>query len=629
MRAAILGIALGAGVALAVAAAPGLGQDAPRTVEGTVGSGPVVGQRTSPVVREGARVTLLAAGRDGSRRLGTAVTDASGAFAISYRPRPGVLYVVSAGGRVRAAGAPAGARPLAAPPSRAVRLMSVLRRPVGASAALVVNELTTVAAAYALRGFMAGPRVAGPSPGLGIAADTVQSLAETPSGKPSFRIANAPNGTATEALATQNTVANVLSSCTRGTAASCARLFAAARAPGQPPVGDTLRAAHAIASRPANAVARLVRLQRRLFQPALSSPPRALTLALVYVDGGFNAPGRLAFDARGRIWANNNFARLGTAAGRQLTVLSPTGTPILGSPIRGGGVRGAGFGIAVAPGGRVWLSNFPANTLSLFDPRGRPLSPPSGFSQGDLVRPQGIAVSRDGSVWVANSQGRHVTLYPQGDPARASRIAGAGISNSFSIAIDADGAAWVTNESLTPAPGSVTRISPAGTADLQVTGGGLSSPMGIAVDGGGNKWVANFFDDGVTRIDAGGAVSADSPIRAPSLRGPWGVAVDGDDNVWVAGFRGRTLTQLCGRIAANCPPGSAIGDPISPPRGYTSRGFQHTTAVQVDQAGNVWLANNWSTGSSIANFVGGNGLLQFVGLGAPVATPLVGPPRRP
>jgi sugar lactone lactonase YvrE len=376
-------------------------------------------------------------------------------------------------------------------------------------------------------------------------------------------------------------------------------------------------------------VGRLVRLQRRLFRPALTAPPRALVMALVHTAGGFNAPGRLAFDAHGRIWANNNFARAGTAAGHQLTVLSPTGTPILASPIRGGGVSGSGFGIAVAPGGRVWLSNYAANSMSLFDARGRPLSPPVGFTQGDLVRPQGVAIGGDGSVWVANSRASHLTVYRGGDPGRAERVRGAGIGNSFSIAIDDAGAAWVTNQSLMAGPGSVTRISAAGAADLEVTGGGLASPMGIAVDGGGNKWVANFTNDTVTRIGAGGAVSADSPIRAASLRGPWGVAVDGDDNVWVAGFRGRTLTHLCGRIPANCPPGTATGQPISPPLGYTSRGMQHTTAVQVDRAGNVWLANNWSTATRIDNFVGGNGLIQFVGLGAPVATPLIGGPRRP
>ena len=46
-------------------------------------------------------------------------------------------------------------------------------------------------------------------------------------------------------------------------------------------------------------------------------------------------------------------------------------------------------------------------------------------------------------------------------------------------------------------------------------------------------------------------------------------------------------------------------------------------------AGNVWMVNNWSDGTPLANFVGGSGLIQFVGLAAPVRTPIVGPPQRP
>ncbi len=636
----VVALVLGAGLgAASVQAAPST-----RTIQGTVGSGPVVGPGTSTLIRENARVVLYGAGARGARRLGSTVTDATGAFSIDYRAgRAGVLYVVSTGGRLvaaasrsrepvggsrSAAGSSPPARDVSSAPARAVRLMSVLERPVRDGAKVHVSELTTVASVYALQQFMAGQRISGPAPGLPIAADTAQSLAETATGKPSLVIGNPPNGNATEALPTLNTLANVLVACTRGTAASCARLFAVSRAPGQRRARDTLQATLNIANRPTHAVGRLVRGQRRAFRPALGTPPRALVIALVHTDGGFNAPGRMAFDSRGRIWSNNNFARSGTEPGHQLTVLSPTGTPVLSSPLRGGGLDGSGFGVTVDLRDRVWVSNWAGNSLSLFNAKGRALSPPSGFTQGDPVKPQGMAVSRDGSLWIANSRADYVTLYRGGDPRRWTKIAGEGIANSFSIALDARGDAWVTNESLTAAPGSVTRITREGTADLEVTGGGLSSPMGIAVDRGGNKWVANFASDSVTRIDAAGVVSRHSPIRSGrSLRGPWGIAVDGDDNVWVSGFRGRTLTELCGRLTSACPPGSATGEAISPRGGYTSRGMQHTTAVQIDSAGNVWLANNWSTATPITNFLGGNGLIEFVGMAAPVTTPILGAPR--
>jgi hypothetical protein len=54
-------------------------------------------------------------------------------------------------------------------------------------------------------------------------------------------------------------------------------------------------------------------------------------------------------------------------------------------------------------------------------------------------------------------------------------------------------------------------------------------------------------------------------------------------------------------------------------------GLQHLTAVQVDQSGNVWLANNWRR---IAPTVG-DGLVELIGAAPPVATPMIGPPVAP
>ena len=62
------------------------------------------------------------------------------------------------------------------------------------------------------------------------------------------------------------------------------------------------------------------------------------------------------------------------------------------------------------------------------------------------------------------------------------------------------------------------------------------------------------------------------------IDGPWGIAVDGEDNLWVANFgplqQGSNFTdgrlaELCGINRAACPPGKKLGDPISPPTGYT------------------------------------------------------------
>lgn len=111
---------------------------------------------------------------------------------------------------------------------------------------------------------------------------------------------------------------------------------------------------------------------------------------------------------------------------------------------------------------------------------------------------------------------------------------------------------------------------------------------------------------------------------------PWGIAVDGADHVWVANFGGRRLTELCGTRRKACPPGKRwVGAPISPEKtGYGFDGLVRNTGVAIDPSGNVWVANNWKNVPVQSN-PGGYQVVAFIGLAAPIKTPLIGPPRQP
>ena len=109
---------------------------------------------------------------------------------------------------------------------------------------------------------------------------------------------------------------------------------------------------------------------------------------------------------------------------------------------------------------------------------------------------------------------------------------------------------------------------------------------------------------------------------------PWGIAVDGNDNVFVANFNGKRLSYIAGANTSSLPPGFNTGDPISPDGGYTFDGFERVTGVQVDPSGNVWCCNNWEM-IPVQTNPGSHQLVVFIGLAAPVETPLIGYPRSP
>ncbi|HZE17310.1 MAG TPA: NHL repeat-containing protein, partial [Mycobacterium sp.] len=544
-------------------------------------------------------------------------------------PRRGsaFVYAVASGSRARADGA--------------LRLMSVASPATVAPRRLTINELTTVASVYSLSQFLHGVRIAGPSPGLANAAATVPELVDPASGTVGSEIANPPNGTDTDSLASFRTLADVLAGCSAGTRLSCRRLLRAATPPRGPRPRNTLDAIHAIALNPANHARLIFHLRKgQVYRPTLTRAPTSWVLSLKHTDGGYDGPGRMAFDSHGNIWVTNNFEPPGTDSGTYAIALDPTGHPRAFNPVRGGGVDGVWWGIAIDEHDRVWLSNFTGDdpnefyssnfmggtTSSLFAPGGTPLSPSSGFALGNLHAPQGIAVDVHGNVWIANHGNATVTEYVGGNPNSARVFSGGGLNNPFTIVTDAQGNVWVDNGAIDAAdPGTLTEITSSGQVIGPFSGGGMRSPQGMAIDQAGNLWVSSLVSSDVTEFGPDGRI--EGTFRVPSVRGGWGIAIDGQGNVWVASFVGKTVTELCGQVVSHCPPGAKTGDPISPRlNGFGNGGLQHLTGLQIDESGNVWVANNWA---SIVPIVGGDGLVEFIGAAPPVKTPLIGQPTSP
>jgi sugar lactone lactonase YvrE len=282
--------------------------------------------------------------------------------------------------------------------------------------------------------------------------------------------------------------------------------------------------------------------------------------------------------------------------------------------------------------------------VSEFTIDGSALSRDHGYRDGPLSWPQGIKSDVTGNMWIASCGNNSLVEYRNGDH-RQSVVVGQDISRAFDVAQNTDGNIFVTANGSDRVyafgqDGQPLPNSPFGDSTT------FSLPLGAASDSLGNVWVTN---SGVIPIPCSPSDTLQVPAPGTALHGsvvevgpsgslarfggagmtiPWGIAVDGDDNLWVANFSGERLSHLCGARVSTCPKG-AVGAEISPPdTGYAFDGLQRNTGVQVDSAGNLWLTNNWIK-VPVQTDPFGDGLVVYVGMAAPVKTPLIGVPQPP
>ena len=230
----------------------------------------------------------------------------------------------------------------------------------------MVNEVTTVAGAYALSGYMtdmlhvssSGTALA--NTGMANAFLTAAELADISTGGAYF-VTPAGNGVVPQSKI--NTLANILAACINSNGAvastptptSCYTLFSNATADGtssgtEPT--ETVTVALNMAHNPGANVANLFALEPSAapFQPSLSSMTD-LTLALSFTGGGISHPAALAVDGYGNVWTANwtpiSASKLAAGTG---AALSP------GTGYTGGGIFPSGS-IAIDGSNNVWIGD--------------------------------------------------------------------------------------------------------------------------------------------------------------------------------------------------------------------------------------------------------------------------------
>ncbi len=624
----------------------------PKSLTGVVQTGGTSSSQSLPNVH----VSLFEATTAHPAMLGQATTDGSGRFNIRYtRNTSQSIFFVQAD------------------IGQDVEFVAVLGPNL--PAAVTINELTTVASSYSMAQFYRTGRISGNSFGLQIAAGMNDNIVASATGQSSAVLLNSPNADETNSLRSTRSLANLLAACVNDPAVT-ASLFALTTPTGGLPPHNTAEALAKLAREPGQNVDGIyaLTLLSDLYTPHLVTMPDAWTVTVKINDSGsdnpnrlIGGPGNIAFDRRGYAWVTNNTFQGTPNSGDFNLVFKPNGQPADGrngtplSPLIGGGLLGGGFGVTIDPHGSVWFGNFgwgmcdgcdPSldgnGSVSRFTLTGMPVSPPDAY-QGGPVRAQGMASDTEGNIWISSVGNNSVYVFKHGNPHQSVGFDQHFGSDPFDIAIAADGSAWVSNGFGGP-PATIAKYALINGALVQQFRHLLGDQLrGVSLDSHGNAWVASQGDNFVYALRPLDGAEI-GHFNGGGIDHPWGLTVDGEDNIWVgnfgplepgSNFTGR-LTKLWG---INAPPGHNVGDPISPPTGYTvptagSEVLLHNgqplygpppappcfiplmrcTEVNIDQAGNIWFINNWKPDfdiDTIGQNPGGDGIIIFVGLAPP------------
>ena len=562
-----------------------------------------------------ASVSLLSAASTGhSDSVGAYVlTTAGGAFSITgdYSCTANdQVYLYSLGGDPGAG------------PNSAASLMAILGNcPASGNFAtatpyVVMNEVSTVAAAYAFAGFasdathVSSASTTASKLGLKNAFASAANLHTLSTG---VSLTTTPNGNGIAPQAQLNTVANILASCinTNGaitgptTPSTCYTLFNNAKFAGSTGTtpSDTATATINIAHNPGANVASLYSLASALppFAPSTSGQPIDFTLGIQFTDASVHGPNSVAIDASGNVWVADH----GTS---NISEFSNTGASLSGTTGFTGGGLVTPYIIAIDPSGNAWVSNYYGNNVSKFNSNGNALSSPSGYTGGGLNTPYGLAIDGNGLAWVSNFTANSMTELSNsgvaGSPSGG--YTGGNLGTPYSVAIDTSNNVWVANKGSS----SITKLSSAGailSGANGFTGGGINIPYAVAVDGSNNVWVANYnanptYGNSITKLDSTGAIlSGANGYTGGGLNNPYSIAIDGAGNAWIANSGNNSITEI-----------SSAGTVISGSSGYTaSDTLSSPVSIAIDGSGNAWIANN-----------AGDNLTEVIGAGSPVVTPI-------
>jgi len=562
------------------------------------------------------------------------VTDATGSFNITGTYSCGLsssgttingdtqVYIVAKGGNP---GLSSGTN------NPALYLMAALGpcSSLAAMSYIEINEITTVASAWALAQFAFSPTEIGASStnasGISNAFADAGLLADTSTGLP----AKLSSGLTVE-TAKLYALANIIATCVNsdGTS-SCSALFAAATPLGGTTPSDTLTAALNITQHPGQNVAQIYKLinAQAPFPNTLSGQPNDWTMSLTVTGGGLDDRTALGIDGYGNVWV--------IGVNGPLAGFNPQGVPLSATGFGAGDVSES-YGLAIDTVGDIWVTDYnaPYNgagavTKFLGAGSGTPGAvvfngSNPGFYDSSLRYPYAVSADTNGNIFIANNDGSSATVYAGNGNVVSPGLGSGEAIGVFpeAIAVDSSHGFWLSSTNNT-----VAHFASDGT--LISNPDCCSEAYGLATDANGNVWVADYLG-GPKSNGAFAEVSADGTvlIRQSNVGGisyPAMVAIDAAQNVWFTNFGNNSITEVAGSsgsLAAGSAisPGSGVyGISGSSDGGYgLDAGLNSPFGIGPDRSGNVWVSNR-----------GKPAITMFFGLATPTSTPVQPVPSAP
>jgi sugar lactone lactonase YvrE len=270
-------------------------------------------------------------------------------------------------------------------------------------------------------------------------------------------------------------------------------------------------------------------------------------------------PGRVAVDSSGAVYVLNNLPPSAPSTVPALvTVYEPSAMGDIPPTRRIGGERtGMSWtaGLAVDPGGAVYVTNFFRNAVLIYPPRAHGNVEPMRVITGERTGLDGPAdiLSARGELYVANAGTPSITVYAPGAtgnnaPARKIRGPHTLLRDPRRMALGRGDTLYVANEhgsrfSIDSAvvtvyePGATDDAPPCRTLKL------MHRPGGLALDAMGHLYVA-YRDGQQISVYAPGAEGNAQPIRvvrggATLINGPSDLEIDWQGRLLVANVPGR------------------------------------------------------------------------------------------